>query len=725
MSAPIQPGRQSAIPWPALLRFLLFFGVYCACSAHVLKVYEVTGDEPHYLLVAHSLAYDGDFNLTNNFQARDYEAFYSYELSPETDHQAIDFLGNGVLLSKHDMGLPLLIAPFYRVAGRWGVLVFQSFVTALTMTLCGKWVYAHTHSWTISLLTCLGIGWCIPTLAFSTQIYPEVEAALLVLWGLNQLDQTVHPRATGWRLVGVSTVIGLLPWLSIKYAAISIVLVASGVFLLHRSSGHNRLRSVAHLITPALLLGLLWTYVRIRFYGTLSPVAQYTGLQFELAHIDQRILGLFLDQEHGLLPYSPIYTLVPFGLAIMWRAGRRAITASIGMTFLAFFGLIAWWHCWWGGWCFPARFLATVLPILALPIGYVYKAVFRLRWALVPMMGLTIGLTALGILLGFFGLVDPAYRLLNRRDGVANLFMDLGPRKWDWPSVLPSYPPADSWVRFSAADAKGQVGQNIVDPNYGNGQARFAPIGNPAGYLVEGAYEMLASGRYRVCAEIRSGESAGVIGLLDAALPGRRPEQIFALPIEGPASTDVEYRRECGELWLNQRKLVEFRLWFTGVGDVYVRSLSYKRLGPWSPTLYTITDTLDFADADTMHYLGKGWSAAEPWGRWAIGRSSEIYIHLGDRVDTWLTMSVFPYRALDLTQQISVYYNDQLLGKFELPVAETQEVSVVIPQKMITRDVDVLRLDYGYARSPAEDKLSGDQRLLAVGFVTLRLGPLP
>ena len=40
------------------------------------------GDEPHYLVIAHSLIADGDLRIENNHEARDYEPFWSATLPP-------------------------------------------------------------------------------------------------------------------------------------------------------------------------------------------------------------------------------------------------------------------------------------------------------------------------------------------------------------------------------------------------------------------------------------------------------------------------------------------------------------------------------------------------------------------------------------------------------------------------------------------------------------------
>jgi len=58
----------------ALFSFFLIF--YCALSVWFGTANEPTGDETAYLMAAHSLVYDGDLDLKNKFENRDYRNFY-------------------------------------------------------------------------------------------------------------------------------------------------------------------------------------------------------------------------------------------------------------------------------------------------------------------------------------------------------------------------------------------------------------------------------------------------------------------------------------------------------------------------------------------------------------------------------------------------------------------------------------------------------------------------
>lgn len=349
--------------------FIIFMVIYWGWARYIYRVYEVTGDEPHYLLIAHSLAYDGDLDLYNNFLNADYASFYSHTLAPDTDDQAMDFGGSGVLLSKHDFGYPLLITPFYRLAGRKGVLGFQAGVTAFLMVLMYRWLAAHVQRRGAVLLACVTIGLTLPVMAFSSQVYPEIIAALFTLWAVMLLDARLHRQWTFGKIAGYSCVVGFLPWLSLKYAAISVVLVFWGMFRVIQARQIRKLLVIGAFIIPVSLFALVWLYIRLEFYGFLSPIRQYTDFSLSLANVSLHTLAILFDQEHGLLPYAPAYGLAPLGILVMWRNQHRAMLGPIASIFLVFFGLIASWWNWWGGVVFSSSLFSPRFAVIGLASG--------------------------------------------------------------------------------------------------------------------------------------------------------------------------------------------------------------------------------------------------------------------------------------------------------------------------------------------------------------------
>ncbi|HEY7161875.1 MAG TPA: hypothetical protein VH815_11485, partial [Acidobacteriota bacterium] len=88
-----------------------------------------TGDEPHYLIVAHSLALDRDISLLNNYQKHHYHYFYPGELAKRTSPSA----DNKRELPAQGLGLSIFLAPFYYLTMRVSP---QSVVAVLRLVMC-------------------------------------------------------------------------------------------------------------------------------------------------------------------------------------------------------------------------------------------------------------------------------------------------------------------------------------------------------------------------------------------------------------------------------------------------------------------------------------------------------------------------------------------------------------------------------------------------------------
>lgn len=324
--------------------------------------------------------------------------------------------------------------------------------------------------------------------------------------------------------------------------------------------------------------------------------------------------------------------------------------------------------------------------------------------------------------LGSFAMIEPSYRLLNRRDASANLFLDIGPAGFDWPTVLPSYPPASPVAFIDLVTSSGQVGEQARDDT--GRWLRIATPGTPIGYLSQENYEIMAAGRYQICLYYRSNSMPDdLIGELHTSVSSKGRENMFIWPILN--SNDNANTSSCTELWLDTRYWVEFKFWYGGQHFVGLDKISFERLGPWSNTLYNVAGTLDFSNANLQMYLLDGWSTPENWGRWAIGLSSAIKLRLPQRCDTQLTLYAFPYWDENQRQLIRIYYDEHWLATEALPNRDVQPIRVTIPRELITSRIDVLRFEYGYAASPAEAGTGGDQRQLSVGFVEMEFTCLP
>src|SRR4029450_7867826 len=113
-----------------LVLWLLLFGVYASTlGLDAFAGSDYGGDEPHYLLAAHSLVHHGDVHALDEYDERAYAPFYPRELERQGEET------EGRLNEPHGVGFPLLIAPAYALGGAKAVELFLAAIAALGVAL--------------------------------------------------------------------------------------------------------------------------------------------------------------------------------------------------------------------------------------------------------------------------------------------------------------------------------------------------------------------------------------------------------------------------------------------------------------------------------------------------------------------------------------------------------------------------------------------------------------
>jgi hypothetical protein len=353
----------------------------------------VSGDEPHYLLMAQSLWRDGDLDLRNNFAQED---FLEYTPGPVRPHYGAP-RRDGRPYPAHSPGLPFLLAPVYALAGRAGCVML--------LALCGALVAARTLALARRLGETPEVGlwaWAAavgpPLLFYSFHVYTEAPSALAIVVALELLLVAVPTVATA---VGAALVTSTLPWLHVKMLLVAAALgLVALVRLRGRPLGAFALLSVVLAAAYALYFQVL--------FGSPTPLAVYGGVPADVSASPGRALaGLLLDRSFGLLPHAPLFLLALPGLCAL--AARWRVTWPVLLVVASALAPALTWRMWWGGQCPPGRFLVPLVPVLAVAAGVVAGGPRRglARWR-VP-------LGALGLGLAVFMAADPgALLLLNR-----------------------------------------------------------------------------------------------------------------------------------------------------------------------------------------------------------------------------------------------------------------------------------------------------------------------
>lgn len=396
-------------------------GVFVVLSVATLVAWEaadrnpVTGDEPHYLVMADSLVSDRSIEVTDAYEREFRDAdIYSPGLAPagarpdrENAH-AVN--GDRGAFSVHSYGLPAIVALPFAIGG-----VFLAKLTTIAIAAAGGWVawrMSERHAGSaVERSTALAVvmgamGFVIA----STQLYPDLPAGVLALAGLaaiqrrevngesNEGDQVdddgrVHPAL----IVGL---LAVMPWLHIKTAAAAVLLTA--VLVVQEWRRHHDPKRSALTLTPLAVSGVALIAYNAWAFG--QATGPYSDGALQIGGMPVTVFaGLYVDQFQGMFVQNPallvaLVALVPF-------VRRFPMTgAALVVTHLSFVVPNAMHENWYGGFSLAGRFgvsgamvlvpvavfgiseaLArrrTVLPIVLLGLLAVYQGVQFVRYAI-------------------------------------------------------------------------------------------------------------------------------------------------------------------------------------------------------------------------------------------------------------------------------------------------------------------------------------------------------
>jgi len=383
--------------------FLVCELVFVLASAVIAdKGIRLVGDEPHYLVIAHSLARDRDLNVFNQYARDEYREFTAHRLRPHAR------VGQGFKrwFSFHLPGLSFTLAPFFLLRLPAPLLVFlircylglfASLLAVLIHSFCLR-LWGRRN---LALLVTLFVIFTGPIFFMSFHIFAEVQALLLILLSLYLLLGT--REATPLKTLLAGFFLGLSVFWGMKYLIFSI-LYAVGFSLWFMRRGERR-RAVLFVAFPLFFLCLFFLYLFLA-YGNLSPMSVYTGVLTdaqEKAYYDgvkqtgwkirlETLLGYFLDQRDGLLLYSPFYFFFFPGLLLALRRFRRfrpfILVSLPALVYLAYHG----YSTVRPGVCPQARYLVPVIWALMLFSVLYYlnsdNRFFRWLWRILPLYSL-------------------------------------------------------------------------------------------------------------------------------------------------------------------------------------------------------------------------------------------------------------------------------------------------------------------------------------------------
>jgi hypothetical protein len=86
-----------------------------------------------------------------------------------------------------------------------------------------------------------------------------------------------------------------------------------------------------------------------------------------------KVLATLLLDSRGLLTLSPVMLMGAIGTVLLYRRGRRAEALTIGGICICYLGYNSGYYLPFGGGFMGPRFLTTMLPFLAVPLGIAFK----------------------------------------------------------------------------------------------------------------------------------------------------------------------------------------------------------------------------------------------------------------------------------------------------------------------------------------------------------------
>jgi hypothetical protein len=350
------------VTWPFFIMPLLLYLVILPWST---SRRELDGDEPYFLLIAHSLAYDFDAELTNNYANRDSLRFVDRALEPSwADPKRAD----GRAFSRHSPLLPLLLAPGYRLGGKLGALTTMALMTALASGLAyrlGRRYWPENGgeviwAWALFSLT-------PPLLLYSHQIWVEVPAMMLLLVALGQLlslQEDTSNRRRHWVILAAAVV--LLPALKLRFA----LLTGPLLVLAWWRTGRNRKVLLGGGFGLLLLIGGLAAVNHATTGKWLRDHSVDQLIEIQAHHPVEYLTGaagLFWDCAFGLFAANPSWLLlIPALLLVIWQ--RRPVALDLLVLGLPYLAVIAPRAEWYGAWSPPFRFGIVLLPLLAMAL---------------------------------------------------------------------------------------------------------------------------------------------------------------------------------------------------------------------------------------------------------------------------------------------------------------------------------------------------------------------
>ena len=309
---------------------LLFTGLLCAYALTVGLEAEgasrFAGDEPHVLLAAQSLMEDGNLDVADDL--REY-VYLDFQPAPV---RAIGKAREGRLYEPVGIGLPILTAPAFALGGATAVGLLLAAVAALAISLGYRLALRVVPDpWALGAAVAVGLS--PPVLVHATAVLPELCAGA-ALAGAALLALRQGERVSRRETFALFALLGLLPWLGLKFVPAGLVVGVFAARILWRA--RRRLLAVGGTELATFSLAFFFG-INQGIYGGPTPYTANlegrspTGAEGLPEHLERapRLVSLFMDPGLGLLRWAPVLVLVFAGLFFLVRSSRGGLARGL------------------------------------------------------------------------------------------------------------------------------------------------------------------------------------------------------------------------------------------------------------------------------------------------------------------------------------------------------------------------------------------------------------
>jgi hypothetical protein len=236
----------------------------------------------------------------------------------------------------------------------------------------------------------LGLGTLV--LPLSTLLFSHVFSAFLGFAAFTLMLKERDGPPNPWLLAVAGLAMGYA--VTSEYPLFFVALVL-GLYLLSRRDALTPLgvtkRAGAYIAGGLVGIVPLLLYNHYAFHSwthlAYSSIPRQQQGFFGISAPNLKVLATLLFDSRGLLTISPVLGLGALGTIVLYNRGKRAEALTIAGVCLCYVGYNSGYYLPFGGGFMGPRFLTTMLPFLAVPLGIAYK-----RWP-----GPTIALAAVSL----------------------------------------------------------------------------------------------------------------------------------------------------------------------------------------------------------------------------------------------------------------------------------------------------------------------------------------